>query len=206
MNPRRILILLAGLLTATLATSCLRLKPQPDPVRFYVLSSAQSPGPVESAPGARPLFVGRVEAPDYLGNPGIARRWTESHIGFSSIHQWAEPVRDGATRVLRDALSRALGPGRLHAATIRRPADPHLDLQVTLIQFESRADQEVVLRARWHVFREPERQRLAAEETVCRREYTAAAGDYTPMVLALSGCLEDLATIIATRLHDAEDR
>jgi uncharacterized lipoprotein YmbA len=204
MNTQRIFLLATSLLAASLVTGCLRLKPQPDPVRFYVLSSAPEAVPVDAEPGGRPLFVGRVEVPDYLGNPGIALRWTESRVDFSSIHQWAEPVRDGATRVLRDALGRRLGPDRLHAAAIRRPAGPHLDLQVTLLQFECYANREAVLRARWQVMREPERQRLAGEETVSRREVTPAAGDYTPAVLALSGCLEDLASVIAARLHEAE--
>lgn len=204
MITRCISLSVTSLSAAVLLTGCLHLKPQPDPVRFYVLSGTSGKAEVESFPDGRVLFVGRVDAPDYLGQPGIAVRRTESRIDFSSIHHWAEPVRDGATRVLQDELGRRLGPGRIHTATIRRPVGPYLELQIVLLQFECTAAQEAVLRARWRILREPERQPVAGDEIVCRRGYALMVDDHTPAVRALAGCLEDLAAVIATRLGEAE--
>jgi uncharacterized lipoprotein YmbA len=199
MNLRHPSLLLALLLTTGIGAGCLNLKPQPDRTRFYVLSSpATDLGQAPSTQiDALPVFLGRVEIPDYLNNSAIATRLSETGIQFSHHHHWAEPLREGATRVLRDALAARCGPDRVHPANFRRPGGLYLEAQVALTAFECTADGSAVVAARWSILRQPGSKEVARGDLVSRHEFTSPPADYSKAVEALSRCLGDLGVEIS---------
>jgi uncharacterized lipoprotein YmbA len=153
------------------------------------------------------VFVVRVDMPEYLSNPGLATRWDETRIEFSAIDQWAEPIRDGATRVLRDELSHRLGAGALPPAGIRRPSGGYLEVQVALTRFECDAAHRAHLWARWRITKEPEHQIIAADQTRHQRTFEPGIASAGAEVAALSGCIEDLAAELTPHLlPDQPDR
>jgi len=199
MNLPRPSLLLALALTAVIGVGCLNLKPQPDLTRFYVLSSpVANEGPASpTETDAPPVFLARVEIPDYLQNPAIATRLGETEIHFSHDHHWAEPLREGVTRVLRDALAARCGPDRIHPAAFRRPGGPYLEAQIALTQFECTAQGSAVVVARWSILHQPGSEPAAGGERVVRHEFTVQPDDYRSAVEALSRCLADLGAEIA---------
>lgn len=199
MKPSMTSSLLAAALAAAVGGGCLNLKPQPDSTRFYVLAGPD----VEAAPPASnpaegvPLFIGRVEIPEYLQTPAFALRVDETEIHFSKDHHWAEPLREGVTRVLRDALAAETGPDRMHPAMFRRPGTAYVEVQVALTEFECRADGSAGAAARWSLLLQPGSQPLAAGDFRVRQSFVWEPNDYRPAVAALSRCLVDLSRAIA---------
>jgi uncharacterized lipoprotein YmbA len=191
--PRFSLLLVLGL-TAGIGVGCLNLKPQPDLTRFYVLSSpgvkAESGNPTLNE--GLPVFLGRVEIPDYLQNLAMATRLNETEIEFSDRHYWAEPLREGMTRVLRDTLAARCGADRLHSATFRRPGGPYLEVQVAFTQFECTSQGSAVTTARWSLLRQPGSERMAGGAYAANLEFAPDLDDYRRAVEALSRCLAGL--------------
>lgn len=202
MTATRSSILLALTLIALGSSACLKLQPESDSTRFYVLPSPTMAGPPPEDVAdskAPPLFVARVDLPDYLQTPAIAIRHSETEIRFARHDHWAEPLREGVTRVLQDALNLHGIAGPIHPARFRRPGGSYHELEVTLTRFECTADGTAVLSARWALVRQPERQPVFSGHTTQARPFNLAPQHYGAAVSALGGCLADLADEIAAQ-------
>jgi uncharacterized protein len=195
-----------GMLALVGSTGCLGLKPQPDPARFYVLDMAPGMAPAAAAVGelpdeaVLPLYLTRVGVTEYLDQPALAFRRGEARIEYSAVHYWAEPVRDGVTRVLRDELGRRLGEARMHPVSHRRPVGAHIEVQVVLSRFDLETGGEAVLAARWQVVRQPEGSTLATGQSTHRESFVAGAKDWGSAVTALGRCVHALAEQLVSTL------
>jgi len=208
MIRHRFTVLFTAACLTLVGTGCLKLKPQPDLARFYVLPSPTTTDPqlakADPAPPL-PLFVSRVEIPDYLQRAAIALRQSPEEIVYSRHDYWGEPLRDGITRVLQDALSLRGWPGRIHPAKHRRPSGAYIDLQVTLTRFECTPDNVAELNARWTLVQQPDRHLVGSGETVSRHSFAPAPESSSPAIAALGSCLTDLANQIAAQHRTAAD-
>ena len=84
------------------------------PTHFYLLDSGQPPLTADSLPAAS-LSIAPVSVPDYLDRNGLVRRSDgQTRLEISELDIWAEPLGQGARRVLGEVL-----------ATRRRPAGRH---------------------------------------------------------------------------------
>jgi uncharacterized lipoprotein YmbA len=202
MNYSPLLTLALGAVLAQATTGCLGLKPRSDPAQFYALTTVPfaDPATPPSQLAARTVLLTRVIVPDYLAHPGIVVRDGEARVHISEIHLWAEPVRDGVTRILRDALAARLGPERVHPIDTRRPRGPHLEVEVTFSRFELSSQNEALLDARWQLIAQPEGARRTGGVSHQRHSFTPVPEDYSPGIVALSRCLAGLADDLATRL------
>ena len=201
MKTRHSLLLMLAALAVGALSGCVNFKPVEDPTRFYVLTAQASR---ESLPDAVRLtnlvFVSEVEIPAYLDNPRIAVRRDEHQLDFSDRHHWAEPLRDGVRRSLRDNLAAMLGSRSVYLLSRRRPAGDVIELQVSLSRFEVASDQSARVIADWRLVRTKGGEVLAARHTDQRREYQNNPSDFTPAVTALSQTLADLSRQIALTL------
>ncbi len=201
MNARCFFALLGSTLAVGSGGGCLRFPPVEDATRFYVLT-AQTPR--EPLPGAARLTTGvfaeAVGTPAYLDDPRIAVRRGENRLDYSDRHQWAEPLRESVSRVLRDNLEALLGSGTVYPLSRRRPAGDVIDVQVSLSRFELASDQVARLVAEWRLVRTQDGAVLATGHTDTRRPYPDNPSDLTPAVTALSDTLADLSREIAARL------
>lgn len=137
-------------LAALLATSgCLGRSPRP---HFYMLASpaenAVTPG-TEAVRGPR-VAIGPVSIPGYLDRPQIfLREGNDVTVKLAEFNQWSEPVKEGVTRVLCDAVSASLLPRRGLAVPLRSSQAFQWRLAVDIARFDGAPDGEVLLDAGW---------------------------------------------------------
>jgi uncharacterized lipoprotein YmbA len=98
------------------AAGCSLLAPKKDPTRFYELTAAETAGKAPAAsPTARPPLLLAVEVDGYLQNPSLAERVTPNRIAYLPFDQWAEPLGEGLTQVLKQSLANHTGHSVLEA-------------------------------------------------------------------------------------------
>ena len=113
MNPtlRHTTIFLA--LLTLLLTACGRSAP----THFYLLDSGQPPLTADSLPAAS-LSIAPVSVPDYLDRNGLVRRSDgQTRLEVSELDIWAEPLGQGARRVLGEVLAARLLPRGIDVIT-----------------------------------------------------------------------------------------
>jgi uncharacterized lipoprotein YmbA len=129
---------------------CVNLKPTADPTRFYVLSAEPAKEPLSHPVTLRlPVWVATVETPAYLDNNCLAVRRNGSQLDYLPYQEWAEPVRNGITRCLREDLAAILGPGTVIPLSYRRPSGDYLEVQAGVSRFEFTGSGQAVLAVRW---------------------------------------------------------
>ncbi len=100
--PIRIGLLSA--VTGLLLTACSLPQAQPDPTRFYVLSTSAVSTPVTPAANAPVIHLRPIELASYIkAKPLIVRRG-DNEIEFREFARWGEPLELGIARVLREEL------------------------------------------------------------------------------------------------------
>jgi uncharacterized protein len=120
---------------------------QPDPTRFFVLSTAVAGvAPPANAPVVQ---LRDVELASYLrARPLIVRRGN-NEIEFREFARWGEPLELGIARVLREELM-ARGTASVRPAAVRgdAPADDYV-LRVRVLAAEGNTNGSVEFRAVW---------------------------------------------------------
>lgn len=162
------------------------------PSRFYVLpapptATATAPVVPASYPALRLL---PVRLPDYLSRPAMAIRQDDSEIRYLDTTRWAEPLDDGVTRALGQALIERLGDRRVYRSGLGNGivAADALPLRVEVLRFDNAPDGSAVLEARWQLGNAPwQRGRYATP---------AAGSERSGAVAALAATLGQLADAI----------
>ncbi|MGH7957569.1 MAG: PqiC family protein [Opitutaceae bacterium] len=131
-------------------SGCSLPKPQPDPTRFFVLSTAAVRAtPVPNAPV---VHLREVELASYLRTRPVIVRRGENEIEFREFALWGEPLEMGIARVLREELlARGAASGVVSSPGRREQANAELNLGVRVLACEGGANGEVVFRAVWEV-------------------------------------------------------
>jgi uncharacterized lipoprotein YmbA len=113
-----------------------------------------------AAPTIQPGFeqgirvgLGPVELQAYLNRNQIVSRDRTTKLRVSEQEVWAEPLKEGLTRVLLINLGLALDSNRIYALPMRqqRPLDYQVPIDVLRFDGTLGAGNEVVLAARWSV-------------------------------------------------------
>ena len=170
--------------------------PGPLPAK-YVLG----PMPVATATtvsqSALPIVeVERVQLPDYLDTTDILER-RGNQLVSSETGRWGERLSIGMTHALIISLASGL-PGMMVTET--SPAGrPALQVLVDVAAFESRAEGQVVLVARWVVANGASRRIIAAQQTSLVGS-VAGSGD-SAVVAAMSHLVEELAAQLAASIQ-----
>lgn len=129
-----------------LAIGCAK-TPAPD---FYLLAPdvpPQAPGFEEGVS----VGVGPIELPSHLDRNQIVSRAASTKLQLSEQHQWAEPLKEGFTRVLIIALGLELDSNRIYSLPTRRRQALDYQVAVDVFRFDGRLDGDVQLNARWAV-------------------------------------------------------
>jgi len=168
----------------------------PPPAEYILGAMPEATATSVPATGLPVVQVKRVQIPDYLDRTDILER-RGNELVPSRTSRWGERLSVGMTRALAASLAARL-PGMLVIAT---PAGgrPAREVLVDVAAFESRADQRVVLVARWSVADGVSRQTLSSEQTVLV-EPIGGAGDRA-VVAAMSHAVEDLADRVAAGIE-----
>ncbi len=168
----------------------------PPPAEYILGTMPEATATSVAATGLPLVEVKRVRLPDYLDRTDILER-RGNELVPSRTSRWSERLSVDMTRALVASLAARL-PGMLVIATpaVGRPAR---EVLVDVAAFESRADQRVVLVARWSVVDGVSRQTLSSAQTSLV-EPIGGAGDRA-VVTAMSHAVEDLAVQVATGIE-----
>lgn len=123
--------LLLGFIAVAFLGGCSFLRPHDDPTRFYVLTVP--PAATErSADGEfKMLRIGLkpVEVPAYLRTKSMVVRTGTNEIHFAEFDRWAEPLDQGISRVIKEALSSTRSVERV---TLNSRGGDSLDCEVAI--------------------------------------------------------------------------
>ena len=142
------------LLLCFVPAGCVSFGSQPDPSRFYALTSLPHASErQESAAGipALALGIGPVKLPGYLDRPQVVTRISQNRFAVAENDRWAEPLEENFSRVLSQNLSILLRTDRIVTYPWERSQRPAYQVQVEVLRFESNAEELVELWARWTV-------------------------------------------------------
>ena len=191
-----------------LAAGCSVLAPLPDRSRYFTLTSLpaaeiqrdRSPG-VETGKGLV-IGLGPVTLPAYLDRYEVATRVSPTELSYSSTDRWAGPLAENVADVLQNNLSALLPSSRIVPYPWVSTTPLRYEVEVNLIQFETDADRNASLVARWTVTDVRTGERKKMNETAL--EQRAAPGDASAATRGLSLTLGDLSRAIADELESAE--
>ena len=160
--------------------------------RLYVLAPAET----TAAPSAASLSVGLgpVSVPVYLDRPQLVTRPAADRIELSELDQWAEPLRDGITRVLAEDLAGQMRSVKVAIYPWRSQESIHYQVVVDITRLDGPAGGDLALEARWRVLDLAGKE--VAEKTTRLAEPTGGPG-YSATVSAMSRALAALSRDMA---------
>lgn len=167
------------------------------PTRLYVLTPLTRVEPVAQAPGMREVTigVGPVEVPQYTRRAEIVTGYDSPELQSAASAEWAEPVRDGFTRVLADNLSLLLATERV-ALFPWKSFVPEYQVVVDVIHFLGQPGGDVSLVALWSIMG---KQGVLVSKKSSFREPTGGQ-DYAVLAAAMSRTVAALSRDIAAAL------
>jgi uncharacterized lipoprotein YmbA len=155
--PRRALTLLSGAIIACVLTSCAFLQPRADPTKFYVLTAPKAPWQPAAAekPVRYKIGLRAIEMPAYLRTKLMVVRTGANEIHFAEFDRWGEPLDEGISRVMKEALR---SDDSAEIFGLNSHGDDTLDYEVTIrvaacegIRGEGGTG-SIVLRMSWEIF------------------------------------------------------
>lgn len=196
-NARTIITSITALVLLTATLAACGLGPSA-PSRFYVLSSPPelvSKKPHEKAGRELVIGVGPVELPAHLDRTQIVTQASQYRLVLKDLDQWAEPLKEGFTRVLAQNLSRLLNTNQIVRFPWRRPFTVQVQVTVEVLRFDTDAVGESVLAARWNIL-DGDGRKLLYSRTSTYRDQASGTG-VEPIIAAMSRNLVELSREIA---------
>jgi uncharacterized lipoprotein YmbA len=170
----------------------------PPPTEYVLGSTPQSAATKITQSGLPVVELKRIRLPAYIDATAILERKGNQLIP-SKTGRWGERLSAGMTRALAESLSSRL-PGLV--VTTAPPVEPPAQqVLLEVMSFEPRADQEVVLVARWTIVGGKARQELVTEQATIV-EAVSAPGD-SSVVEAMSRAVEGLADHLAADITNS---
>lgn len=94
-----------GLLCITIF-SLMACSSTPSSLTYYLLHSPSSGAMSETYPTtAKLMIIDRITLPEYLKHRGLVYQTSDTNLHISTKHLWAEPVEEGLTKSLKQALA-----------------------------------------------------------------------------------------------------
>ena len=169
------------------------------PRRLYVLTPLTQGEPASRATGIGDVTigVGPVEVPQYVNRLEIVTGRDSPVLQSAAVAEWAEPLRDGFTRVLAENLSLLLATERV-AIFPRQSVAPEYQVVVNVIQFLGQPGDDVTLVALWSLLDKQGQELVSKKSSV--REPTGGQ-DYEALAAAMSRTVAALSRDIAAAIR-----
>jgi uncharacterized protein len=168
-----------------------------EPTNFYLLTPVQDAddgSDTQSAAGPW-IGVGPIEVPSYLDRPQIVLQTTAGAVTMGEFDRWAEPLRDGISRVLGENLAVLVPTNRVTTFPWRRATAIDYQVVVQLIALDADTEGNVFLAARWAVMGPGGNVELLRSQT--RLTHPSDSKNYADIVIAMSRTVASLAGEIA---------
>ena len=193
------------LIAACFAAGCSPLAPRPDHSKLFVLTAvAEVPSPVTAANSSRPLAIGLgpIDFPDYLKRSQVVTRTSANELDLSPIDRWGEPLDENFRRVLSEDLAQMLGAQNIEDYPWSRKLDINYQIVVSVQRFETNADGQSQLIARWRIRDGASGKELYASQTTASSPAGGGAAGGAP---ALSQDVATLSRAIASQINQLSD-
>lgn len=168
------------------------------PPKTYVLSPASpaaSPAPADRGPI---LGVGPVTIPAYLDRPSIVVRAGGDEVRLSADHHWAEPLKDGAARVVAENLATMVPTEAVAVFPWRAPWTVKYRVTMEILRFDGPLGGPVVLNARWRLL-DGEGKEIVLKAVLLSEP--AVDASYSALVAAQSRLLAAASRAIASEIR-----
>ncbi|MGH7925186.1 MAG: PqiC family protein [Candidatus Binatus sp.] len=180
------------------------LAPQKDISKFYVLTptadaAAAAPASAPSTGGDFTIGLGPIKLPPYLDRPEIVTRAANNRLELSKEDRWGEPLQDGFTSVMERDLAAQTGTGRVILFPWYNTVHVDLQVKVEVYRFETDAQGNAQLSAKWTILDSSGKNILYAVESNLTQP--SKPGDMTDATAALSRTIGDLSAQIANTIH-----
>lgn len=177
---------------------CSPLAPRPDYAKFFVLTPITNNSDPAPAKANLAIGVGPIDFPGYLERTQVVTRTAPNQIEFSPIDRWGEPIDKNFRRVLSENLAQLLNTYRIEEYPWNHETKVDYQIAIEVLNFETTADGQSLLRARW-IIKDPGNGRdLYATETVANTP--VGPGD-TGISAALSSDLATLSRAISHKIN-----
>ncbi len=194
-NPCKVMVFAACLAML----GCSPLAPRQDYTKFFVLTPlSDRTNPPSSAPDSKiAIGIGPIDFPHYLKRPEVVKRATPNRLDVSPVDRWGESLDKNFEHVLAQNLAQLLQTDRVEKYPWSRHTPIDYQIVIFVERFETTADGQAQLNARWIIKDGATDKDLYASETLAASPVTAVDGS-TPIALS-----EDVGTLskeIASRV------
>lgn len=148
MNFRKLVTGITVLCLGTALTGCSR-SPQ---VSFYTLGTITGVKAAEPSNTAPSIAVTQVSLPDLVDRPQLVERLTGNRVEILETQRWAEPLKDGITRLLVDTLANRLASDLVSAYPQSGAREPDYKVTLDIRRLDATSDL-VYMDAVWSVRR-----------------------------------------------------
>ena len=183
------------------------LAPRPDYSKFFILtplSGGANPTQASTSAGQKlTIGIGPIEFPDYLRRPEVVTRTSPNELHLAAEKRWGEPLDKNFSRVLSENLSQLLNTQQLEKYPWPRRTQIDYQIAVEVQRFETTADNQAQLVARWIIKDGSSGKDLYASETTAS---TPVGSSETAASAALSTDLATLSRDIASQVTDLSSR
>ena len=185
------------------------LAPQPDLAKFYLLTPAADPpstqtAAAQSSSGGFTLGLGPVKLPPYLDRPEVVTRSAPNRLDLSKTDRWGESLQNNFTSVLTRDLSAQLGSQQIVAFPWYSTTHLDLQVQVEVYRFETDAQGNAQLSAKWTVRDGLGKNILYSAESNLTQP--SKPGDTADGAAALSRTVNDMSREIANMVQQVRTR
>ena len=187
----------AGLLAlSALLAGCASTKP----TNFYTLSRSTEPEVAKLLATGLVIGLGPLSIPQYLDRPDIVTREGANQMHLAEFHKWSEPLEPLLTRIMAEDLYSLLDASDV--IPLPQRGDVPLDrvVEVDINRFDADASGQVVLDARWRVYKGDNETLIKAGRSTVTEQGPPVPG-YDGIVAAMSQALgrttEEIAQAIA---------
>jgi hypothetical protein len=172
------------------------------PSKYYMLTSIANGNNVSSRnqSGDLTIGLGPIQLPKYLDRSPLVIRGDGSEVIINDLHRWAEPLEDNFTRILAENLYQLVNGIKVSLHPWRDQHDIDYQIIVTLYQFDTDIDGNVVMSSTWSILQAGSDQLLYSRRTIINEK--AGNPDYPALVDAQSKAVEKLTREIAEKLQE----
>lgn len=177
------------------SAGCIDLEPQPDPTRFYVLTSSAPAVGDETGDGLS-IGIRRVGMPDYLSDSRMVTRRGDHEIVYADFHRWGENLDQAIVRVLAGDIADKNYVSHVSVFPWRDAVEHDYVITVDIYRFEGTAF-EAVMEASWEI-------RGADGDKILKTGKTSLSRDWDGSnYAALAGSLSDMLDQLSVELSKA---
>lgn len=125
------------------------------PANLYLLHMQAAPmvtGSEKKVDDVISIGIGPVEIPEYLDRPQIVVRTGANTIKIHEFDRWAEPIKDGITRVITENLVALIETEKIIIHPWSSPLRVDYRLGLHFTRFEASSDGEAILAGWWSLY------------------------------------------------------